>query len=102
MKIARVFLETDMRMGFQGLHKTLIQNKINTNNLDPEAYYVFMNRKRTKFKVISGQYLVYFNNGNKLIPLEAIQYLPRSFGGSQLEMSEAIRKVVLKQLGSAE
>ena len=99
MKLARVFLETDMRMGFQGLHRTLNQHKVNTNNLDPEAYYVFMNRKRTKFKVISGQYLVYFNNGNRIIPLEAIQYLPRNFGGSELEMTEAIRKVVLKQLG---
>lgn len=101
MKIARVFLETDMRMGFQGLHRVLGNNKINPLGLDPESYYVFMNRKRTKFKVISGKYLVYFNNGNRMIPLEAIQYLPRNFGGSQLEMSEAIRKVVLKQLGQA-
>jgi hypothetical protein len=101
MKIARVFLETDMRMGFQGLHRVLAHNKINPLGLDPEAYYVFMNRKRTKFKCISGKYLVYFNNGSRIIPLDAIQYLPRNFGGSQLEMSEAIRKVVLKQLGQA-
>lgn len=99
MKIARVFLETDMRLGFQGLHKVLLQHKVNPLNLDPEHYYVFMNRARTKFKVVSGHYLVYFNNGNKLIPLDAIQYLPRNFGGSQLEMSEAVRKVVLKSLG---
>lgn len=99
MKIARVFLETDMRMGFQGLHRLLARNSVNPQNLNPEHYYVFMNRKRTKFKVISGHYLVYFNNGNKLIPLEALQFLPRNFGGSEVEMSEAIRKVVLKQLG---
>jgi hypothetical protein len=98
MKLARVFLETDMRMGFQGLHRLLSKNQISPMNLNPEHYYVFMNRARTKFKVISGHYLVYFNNGKRLIPLEAIQYLPKNFGGTQLEMSEAIRKVVLKQV----
>ena len=102
MKLARVFLETDMRMGFQGLHRLLNKNHVNSQNLNPDHYYVFMNRARTKFKVISGQYLVYFNNGHKLIPLEAIQYLPKNFGGSQMEMTEAIRKVVLKQLGKTE
>lgn len=98
MKLARVFLETDMRMGFQGLHRLLIKNHVNPQNLNPDHYYVFMNRARTKFKVISGQFLVYFNNGNRLIPLEAIQYLPKNFGGSELEMSDAIRKVVIKHV----
>ncbi len=102
MRIARIFLDTSMNQGFQGLHRVLLKAKINPENLDPEAYYVFMNSKRTKFKVITGKYLVYFNNGEKQIPLEALQYLPRNFGGSQLEMTDMVRKVVLKQLSSSQ
>jgi hypothetical protein len=99
MKIARIFLESDLRQGFQGLHRVLTKVKVNPQNLNPENYYVFMNRACTKFKLISGHYLVYFNNGNRRIPLEAIQFLPKNFGGSETEMNEAIRKVLTRQLG---
>lgn len=98
MKIARIFLEQDMRRGFQGLHMELAKHKVNPNNLDPENYYIFMNRANTKFKLISGHYLVYFNNGNRRIPLEAIQFLPKNFGGTETQMNEAIRKSLEKRL----
>lgn len=98
MRLARIFLEQDMRMGFQGLHDVLIKTKIDPKNLNPDNLYVFMNRKCTKFKLISGHYLVYFNNGNRRIPLEAIQYLPKNFGGTQTQMNEAIRKSLEKRL----
>lgn len=98
MKVARVFLDSDLRMSFQGLHQVLSSSKINPENLDPENYYVFMNRAATKFKLITGKYLVYFNNGNRRIPLEAIQYLPRNFGGKEAEMNEAIRKSLERKL----
>lgn len=99
MRIARVFLDTDLRQGFQGLHLLLLKSKINPNNLDPNNYYVFMNRQNTKFKLISGKYLVYYNNGNRRIPLEAIQYLPKNFGGTETQMNEAIKKTLEKRLG---
>lgn len=98
MRIARVFLNSDMRMGFQGLHDLMQKHSVNTRNLDPSALYVFMNKACTKFKLISGQYLVYFNNGNRRIPLEAIQYLPKNFGGTETQMNEAIRKSLKKRL----
>lgn len=98
MKIARVFLESDLRQGFQGLHKVLVKAQINPSALNPEHYYIFMNRACTKFKLITGAYLVYFNNGNRLIPLDAIQYLPKNFGGRETEMNEAIRTSLVKQL----
>jgi len=99
MKIARVFLDQDMRMGFQGLHQILRDIKVNPENLDPDNYYIFMNRAATKFKLITGKYMVYFNNGHRRIPLDAIQYLPRNFGGKETDMNEAIRKSLVKKLG---
>jgi len=98
MKIARIFLESDLRQGFQGLHKVLSKVSVNPQNLNPENYYVFMNRACTKFKLISGPYLVYFNNGNRRIPLEAIQYLPKNFGGTETQMNEAIKKTLVRRL----
>jgi hypothetical protein len=98
MRIARLFLESDLRQGFQGLHKILQNAKINPSALNPEHYYIFMNRACTKFKLISGAYLVYFNNGNRMIPLDAIQYLPRNFGGKETEMNEAIRTSLTRKL----
>jgi len=98
MKIARVFQESDMRQGFQGLHRQLRKVSVDPSNLDPDHYYIFMNRACTKFKLISGPYLVYFNNGSRRIPLDAIQYLPKNFGGTETQMNEAIRKSLIKRL----
>jgi len=98
MKIARIFLESDLRQGFQGLHSVLSKHKINPKNLNPEHYYIFMNRACSKFKMLSGSYLVYFNNGNRRIPLNAIQYLPKNFGGTETQMNEAIRKTLVERL----
>lgn len=98
MRIARVFLDQDMRNGFHGLHLILAKAKINPRNLAPENYYVFMNRANTKFKLITGAYLVYYNNGSRRIPLEAIQYLPKNFGGTEAQMNEAIRTTLKKRL----
>lgn len=98
MKIARIFLESDLRQGFQGLHTVLARHEIDPKNLNPDHYYIFMNRACSKFKMISGSYLVYYNNGNRRIPLDAIQYLPRNFGGSETQMNEAIKRTLTRQL----
>ena len=96
MKITRVFLEVDMRMNFDGLRE--ITNKHNTQT-GPESTIVFLNKASTKFKVLrSNQYLVYYSNGNKRIPLEALRDLPNTFGGSEFEFSEAVKKSLLRKL----
>lgn len=95
MKLTRVFLETDMRMSFDGLRKLAAENKA---GLDADSTIMFMNRKGTKFKVLrANKYLVYYSNGTQRIPLEALSELPEAFGGSALEMREAIRKSLAKR-----
>ena len=60
---------------------------------------LFINHARTKFKILrSDTYLVYYSNGNKRIPLDAIRYLPKAFNGSQVEMDSAIKDSLKSKL----
>lgn len=90
MRLTRVFFGVDMRKNFDGLRK--IARGADTA-LGPESSVLFINTARTSFKIMRGnKYLVYYSNGGRRIPMEAIQYLPREFGGSAAEMSQAIEK----------
>lgn len=91
-KIARVFLDVHMGQNFQGLTKLMMKEKIDARSLGFGDFVIFLNRACTAFKLLAGNsYLVYYKNKGK-IPLEAIQYLPASFGGSELEFNKAIEK----------
>ena len=96
MRVTRVFLDTDMRMSFDGLRKLAEENSA---GLNCDSTIMFMNRARTMFKVLrANKYLVAYSNGQRKIPLEAITELPQAFGGTELEMNEAIRKSIMKKL----
>jgi len=96
MKVTRVFLDTDMRCSFDGLRKVVASAD---TPITHGSTILFLNRKATMFKVLRGDtYLVSYTNGTKRIPLEAIQELPQFFGGSESEMSEAIRTSIMKKL----
>jgi hypothetical protein len=95
LRITRVFLETDMRMGFDGLREIAQENKV---GLGEGSTVVFLNRRGTKFKVLlQNKYIVYYSNGNHRVPLEALAELPEAFGGTKAEMSAAIRKSLIKR-----
>jgi hypothetical protein len=97
MRITRVFLDVHMGLAFQGLSE--IAKRAKTPN-DQDSTIIFINKKQTAFKMLRSKgYLVYYNNGNRKIPLEAIQYLPRYFGGTEAEMVGAIRLVLTRKLG---
>jgi hypothetical protein len=101
MKIARVFLDFDMRCSFEGIRETLKKNKIDLKTIGSDFVVILMNRKTTAFKIlIDNAYIVYFKNGNRRIPLEAIQYLPQRFGGSEAEFNKAVEKVLLQKLAT--
>lgn len=92
MRITRVFFDVDMRQSFEGL-KLVAKDA-------PKGVLFFMNAKRTSFKMlIQDKYIVYYKNDNKRIPLDAIQHLPASFGGTEAEMNQAIGKSLRDKLG---
>lgn len=100
MKITRVFLDTSMIMGFEGLRAVASKAK---SKLGPDTTVLFINKAHTSFKmVVNDQYIVYYKNGHRRIPLDAIRYLPSTFGGSELEVQEAIKKSLISKIGFAE
>lgn len=98
MRLTRVFLNTFMGYGFEGLREIAKEAK---SKLGPDTNVLFLNRKMTSFKmVLNDNYIVYYKNGGRKIPLDAIAHLPENFGGSQMEMSEAIKKSLISKLGA--
>lgn len=60
---------------------------------------IFMNRKATAFKMLAGNdYLVYYNNKGRRIPLDAIQYLPTYFDGTNIEFTKVMERSVMDKL----
>lgn len=97
MRITRVFFNVFMGYGFQGLSAIAKDAK---TDLDADSVVCFVNRPATAFKLmVGGQYLTYYKNNDKKIPLEAIRLLPERFGGTRMEFDSAVKKSLEKQLG---
>lgn len=99
MEIARVYLDTHMGMGFDGLKSIMRKSKVDPDSLTAGKFTVFINRKQTKFKVLIGSsFLIYHNNGERKFPLEAISHFPTFFDGKKLDFSRAVEKVIMAKL----
>jgi len=97
LKITRVFFGVHMGLAFQGLGAIA---KTAKTKLDEDSCVVFLNRKTNAFKLmVGGAYLTYYKNGNRKIPLDALSLLPEKFGGSRMEIDDAIRNYIVKKLG---
>jgi hypothetical protein len=95
MRVTRVFLDVDMRQSFPGLARVMAKASAGT----PVDSVLFINRRMTAFKVMTdGLFITYYNNGNRRIPLDAIKFLPQSFGGTEIEMNQAIEKSLRSKL----
>lgn len=97
MRIARVFLDSDLRCSFEGLRLVMKEQK---EQLGPNDLAVFLNRKASAFKIITGNdYLIYYKSGSaRRIPLEAIKHLPVAFGGKEFDFTRSIRKSLCEKL----
>lgn len=90
MRLTRVFFDVDLRCAFEGLGEIAKKSKTPNNE---DTSILFLNRKMTAFKLIRGkQYLVYFKNNGRKIPLDSLRMLPEYFGGSKLEFEQAVRR----------
>lgn len=93
MKIARIFFDVDMRCNFEGMREVIKDAKVDLKTIASDYVVILMNRKKTAFKMlVDNAYIIYYKNGNRRIPLEAIQYIPQRFGGSEMEFNKAVEK----------
>jgi hypothetical protein len=94
MRIARVYFDVHMGQAFAGLMSICHKSGFKPEE-KADSYVVFINKKRTKFKLLVGnQYLIYHDNKDKQFPLEAIQHLPQAFTGKQFEFATAVDKAI--------
>lgn len=88
MQIAHVFFDIHMGMAFTGLNEICKKAKVESTN---SKYVVFINKKRDKFKLlISDKYLVYHDNKNQPISLDALKHLPQAFVGDKFDFSRSV------------
>lgn len=98
MRIARVFFDVHMGQNFKGLLSLCHKAQIRPEAMG-ESFIVFLNKKKTKFKLLVGHnYLVYHDNKNNQVPLDAIRYLPSAFSGNEFSFDKAIKESLVKKL----
>ncbi len=96
MRITRVFFGVNLGQGFQGLGEVAKEAKA---KIDEDTTLLFINRRLTAFKMLRGKdYLVYYKNEGRRIPIDALRFLPQNFGGAVMEFDLAIKKSLIEKL----
>lgn len=98
MKIARVYLDCDLRCSFDGLNALLKKDGVEIAS-SPGNFVLFMNRKATAFKLLTANsYLMFYRSPSGRIALDAIQNIPEFFDGTRLDFNKAVEKTVKEKL----
>lgn len=104
-KILHVFFGTDMRCSQEGLKLVAETAGKKFDSLKPGEMFCFINNAETRIKVLaptdeadSRGVLGSYMSPHGRIDLDAIQYIPRAFGGSGFDMNKAIKASLEKKL----
>ena len=98
MKIARVFLDTSLVAGFDGLASVARKHDVEWQAMGSDEVLVFINRRKTSFKLLTAsKYLIYWRSTQR-IPLEAIRNLPAAFVGKSFDFNKSIEKTLTENL----
>lgn len=91
MAVARVFFDVPMNLGLPGLTRLATQKRV---RITEDKYLMFMNRKRTKVKIICGEHTLLIYSKDQPISLTELQQLPVKFKGDWMDakMSNVIDK----------
>lgn len=106
-RLVHVFYGTDMRCAHPGLIKIAAEAKVHLVNLKPGDLLCFINNKRDKIKVLaplgeedSEGVVAYYKSPHGRIDSNSVQFIPRAFDGSRLDMNSAIKSALLKRLNA--
>lgn len=101
MKIIQLAVDVNMGLGHPGLMELAKRFKMDVTKLGDDDLLMFLNRDRSKLKILGKQGIVlgYLRMpGSQKIMLEAIQYLPQTFGGSGFNYDDALKKALVERL----
>lgn len=99
-KLVRFFPETNLGNGHDGLAKLAMKHDVDVKNLSSGEYVVFLNKKRTAFKMYAPNFIVVHQRlpQGAHVDLRVIERLPLHFNGTKLNYTEALKETVLKTL----
>lgn len=91
-KIFKLFLDTHMGLGHDGLAKIAMKGKVKLAELAADDLLMFLNRAGDKLKVLGaqGRVIGYLRMpGQRKIMREALQYIPATFGAKGIDYDAA-------------
>jgi len=98
-RITRVFLDVDLRNGHEGLEDLASQNKVNIRSLKSGEHVIFLNTRRTGFKLYSSNGVLSYYKSSGKIDLNAIGYIPEAFtGNGKMDFAKAELAALKKKL----
>jgi hypothetical protein len=102
IRIVRLIDNVNMGLGHPGLALLCKERfKLDLEKLQDSELVMFLNRARDKMKIIGsqGKVLGYLRmpRGERIM-LEAIQYLPKTFGGSGFSYDSALKEALEQRL----
>jgi hypothetical protein len=102
VELIQIIPDTFMGYGHVGLAQVALKNGIDVTKLPDGVLVMFINRAQDKLKAIGKQGIVIGHvklpYGQKIM-MDALQYLPKTFGGSGFDYSEAVKLALEKRLG---
>lgn len=100
-KICKLFFDTHMGLGHQGLAILARKGKVDLDMLDEGDLLMFLNRAGDKMKMLGsrGRVLAYLRMPKGRIMKEALQYIPRTFGHDGFNYDKACLIAINKKLG---
>ena len=104
-RLLRVFHDTHMGMGHKALADIAEKHVNVVNELKNGSILMFLNKRGDKLKILGSSGLVvgYLKMpGGERITLDALQYIPQTFGANgEIDYPKALKKALLKKLGTA-
>lgn len=105
-KIVQCFLDTDMRMSFNGLGKLLLKNNIQIQSKEVGEFIVFINSRHTYLRIMACNgtphpVIASYRVPSKTpIDLRVIAMIPKAFNASgKFDIDQATAVLLRKELG---
>ncbi len=97
-KLLRVFLDTDMRAGHNGLSKVALKDNVNVADLKEGQHIVFVNKKADKIKIYSAKNIVSYLLSGSRLELSSLNYFADCFGADGFKYDKALKTVLEQKL----
>jgi hypothetical protein len=75
-----------MYFGHESLRMIAAKQKVDTTNLEPGEFVIFLNRAQNAFKLMTGKVVVYYKDSRR-IDLSAIRFIPLVFNAKEMDVN---------------